>query len=417
MKKLVNIFVFLFVVMFMAAEAAWYGHPSYYQVRNDSIEPDTTTMDSLQLAVYRHNKAIDDSIRADSLNKEKKNSIEAPVEYSANDSIIYDATTKTAYLYGEAKVKYQAMDLASDKVFMNLDSNLVHATGSYADSTETEIIGKPVFMMGQDKYESDTMSMNFKTKKGLIDNVYTEQEDGFLFSERSKRNDNGDFYLEHGRYTTCDAEHPDFYIALSRAKVRPGKDVVFGPAHLVVADVHLPLAIPYGFFPFSKSYSSGFIMPTYGDESARGFYLRDGGYYFAISDKMDLKLLGEIYTKGSWGVSAASNYRKRYRHSGTFYFSYQDTKNGDKGMPDFTEQESFKVQWNHRQDPKANPFSSLSASVNFATSSYERNNLSSLYNPQAMTQSTRTSSVSYSTSFSSIGMNISSTFNKVLKIH
>ena len=411
MKKLVNIFVFLFVVMFMAAEAAWYGHPSYYQVRNDSIEPDTTTMDSLQLAVYRHNKAIDDSIRADSLNKEKKNSIEAPVEYSANDSIIYDATTKTAYLYGEAKVKYQAMDLASDKVFMNLDSNLVHATGSYADSTETEIIGKPVFMMGQDKYESDTMSMNFKTKKGLIDNVYTEQEDGFLFSERSKRNDNGDFYLEHGRYTTCDAEHPDFYIALSRAKVRPGKDVVFGPAHLVVADVHLPLAIPYGFFPFSKSYSSGFIMPTYGDESARGFYLRDGGYYFAISDKMDLKLLGEIYTKGSWGVSAASNYRKRYRHSGTFYFSYQDTKNGDKGMPDFTEQESFKVQWNHRQDPKANPFSSLSASVNFATSSYERNNLSSLYNPQAMTQSTRTSSVSYSTSFSSIGMNISSTFN------
>ena len=193
MKKLVNIFVFLFVVMFMAAEAAWYGHPSYYQVRNDSIGPDTTTMDSLQLAVYRHNKAIDDSIRADSLNKEKKNSIEAPVEYSANDSIIYDATTKTAYLYGEAKVKYQTMDLASDKVFMNLDSNLVHATGSYADSTETEIIGKPVFMMGQDKYESDTMSMNFKTKKGIIDNVYTEQEDGFLFSERSKRNDNGDF--------------------------------------------------------------------------------------------------------------------------------------------------------------------------------------------------------------------------------
>ena len=385
--------------------------PDSASVGDSALLPDTTQMDSLQLAVYRHNKAIDDSIRADSLNRQKKNSIEAPVVYTANDSIVYDAIGKKAYLYGESTVKYQNMDLASDRISINLDSNIVHATGAYTDSTETEIKGKPVFQMGQDTYDSDTMSMNFKTKKGLIGNVRTEQEDGFLFSERSKRNEKGDFFLEHGRYTTCDAEHPDFYIALSRARVRPGKDVVFGPAHLVVADVHLPLAIPYGFFPFSKSYSSGFIMPTYGDESARGFYLRDGGYYFAISDKMDLKLLGEIYTKGSWGVSAASNYRRRYRHSGSFFFSYQDTKNGDKGMPDFNETESFKIQWNHRQDPKANPFSTLSASVNFATTSYERNNLSSLYNPQSLTQSTRTSSVSYSTNFSSIGMTVSTTMN------
>ena len=238
----------------------------------------------------------------------------------------------------------------------------------------------------------------------------------FVFSHQRRLGacqykEKGELFLEHGRYTTCDAEHPDFYIALSRAKVRPGKDVVFGPAYLVVADVPLPLAIPYGFFPFTKSYSSGFIMPSYGDESARGFYLKDGGYYFAMSDKWDLKLLGEIYTKGSWGVSAASNYRKRYKYSGSFYFSYQDTKNGDKGMPDFTEQESFKIQWNHRQDPKANPFSTLSASVNFATSSYERNNLNSMYNPQSMTQSTRTSSVSWSTTFSSLGMTISGTTN------
>ena len=146
--------------------------------------------------------------------------------------------------------------------------------------------------MGSDKYESDTMAFNFKTKKGLISNVYTQQEDGFLRSEISKRSPNGEIFLQHGRYTTCDAKDPDFYIALSRAKVRPGKEVVFGPAYLVVADVPLPFAIPYGFFPFTKSYSSGFIMPTYGDESNRGFYLRDGGYYFAISDKMDLKLLG-----------------------------------------------------------------------------------------------------------------------------
>ena len=228
---------------------------------------------------------------------------------------------------------------------------------------------------------------------------------------RSKRDSSGVIYLQHGRYTTCDDPHPDFYISLSRAKVRPGKDVVFGPAYLVVCDVPMPLAIPYGFFPFTKSYSSGFIMPTYGDESDRGFYLRDGGYYFAISDKWDLKLLGEIYTKGSWGISAASNYRKRYKYSGSFFFSYQDTKTGDKGMPDFAEQESFKIQWSHRQDSKASPFSSLSASVNFASTSYERNNLNSLYNPQTLTQSTRTSSVNWSTGFSSIGMTLSATMN------
>ena len=374
-----------------------------------TLEVDTTAMDSLELAVYRHNRAIDDSIRLDSLNRRRRNGIDSPVEYVASDSIVYYAGTKMAYLYGSSNVKYQNMDLKSEQIHMGLDSSLVHATG-VADSVG-QLTGTPVFQIGSDTYENDTMSFNFKTKKGLIKNVYTQQEDGFLFSEVSKRMDSGEAYLMKGRYTTCDAAHPDFYIAISRAKLRPGKDVVFGPAHLVVCDVPLPLAIPYGFFPFTKSYSSGFIMPTYGDENARGFYLRDGGYYFAISDKIDLKLLGEIYTKGSWGISAATNYRKRYKYSGSFYFGYQDTRNGDKGMPDYTRQESYKLQWSHRQDPKSNPYSSLSASVNFASSSYERNNLTSMYNPQAMTQSTRTSSVSWSTTFSSIGLSLSSTVN------
>ena len=374
---------------------------------------DTTKMDSLQLAIYHHNRAIDDSIRLDSINRQRANGINSPVQYEASDSLVYNAKSKTALLYGQSKVKYENMDLEAEKIHMSLDSSLVHATGTRdtTDSTGHTLVGTPVFSMGQDKYESDTMAFNFKTKKGLISKVYTQQEDGFLQSEISKRSANGDVYLQHGRYTTCDKKHPDFYIALSRGKVRPGKDVTFGPAYLVVADVPLPLAIPYGFFPFTKSYSSGFIMPTYGDESARGFYLRDGGYYFAINDKWDLKLLGEIYTKGSWGLSAASNYNKRYRYSGSFFLSYQNTKTGDKNMPDYSEQKSFKVQWSHRQDAKANPYSSLSASVNFATSSYERNNLNSLYNPQTMTQSTRTSSVNWSTQFSSIGMSLSSTMN------
>jgi len=382
--------------------------------RRDSlgnVAVDTTQMDSLERAIYRHNKVVDDSIRLDSLNRKRSGGIEAPIEYTANDSLVYDARTQTAHLFGSSNVKYQNMDLASDKIYMSLDSSLVHATGTRDSSVKDGVKNKPVFTMGQDKYETDTIAFNFKTKKAYIDNVYTEQEDGFLRGERSKRDSTGVIYLEHGRYTTCDEEHPDFYIALSRARVRPGKDVVFGPAYLVVADVPLPLAIPYGFFPFTKRYSSGFIMPSYGDEQARGFYLKDIGYYFALSDKWDLKLLGEIYTRGSWGFSAASNYRKRYRYNGSFLFSYQDTKTGDKGLPDYARQESFKIQWSHRQDSKANPYSSLAASVNFATSSYERNNLNSLYNPQTLTQSTRTSSVSWSTTFSSIGLTLSATAN------
>lgn len=407
----------LFAFIFVWASIGTLSYPKDKKVRAadtltaDSVpqEPDTTQMDSLQLAIYKYNKAIDDSIALDSANRRKKNGIDAPVHYVANDSLIYEGGSGMAYLYGDANVKYEDMDLKSEEIYMCLDSSLVHARGG-KDSTGVAF-GTPVFVMGKDTYETDSMAFNFKTKKGLISNVYTEQEDGFLTSELSKRNSAGEIFLQHGKYTTCDDPHPDFYLALSRAKVTPGKKVVFGPAYLVVADVPLPFAIPYGFFPFSKSYSSGFIMPTYGDETERGFYLRDGGYYFAISDKMDLKVLGEIYTKGSWGLSAASNYKKRYKYSGSFFASYQNTINGEKNMPDYAKQTSFKIQWSHRQDAKANPFRTLSASVNFATSSYERNNLTSMYNPQSYSQTTRTSSVSMTNTFSSIGMTLSTTMN------
>ena len=424
MRRYSFIALLLCAVLFMMANADYQFRKKHKRASNDSIAInkavrkdsagreiiDTTKMDSLQLAIYRHNKQIDDSIYLDSLNRQKKNGIDAPVTFSANDSMVYDAQNKTAFLYGTSNVKYENMDLKSERIYLNMDSSLVHATG-VRDTATKGLTGTPVFSMGSDNYESDTMAFNFKSKKGLIQNVTTQQQEGFLSSQLSKRNDKGEIFLKHGRYTTCDKDCPDFYIALSRAKVRPGKDVVFGPAYLVVADVPLPLAIPYGFFPFSKKYSSGFIMPSYGDESTRGFYLRDGGYYFALSDKWDLKLLGEIYTKGSWGLSVATNYRKRYRYNGTFYAAYQDTKTGDKGLPDYTRQQSFKIQWSHRQDQKASPYSSLAASVNFATSSYERNNLGSLYNPQTLTQTTRTSSVSWGTNFSSIGLSLSATAN------
>ena len=372
----------------------------------DSLKLDTTKLDSLQLAIQAYNKAVDDSITADSINRTKKNGIDAPVNYVAKDSMVYYANSKRAFLYGKSNVKYENMDLSAANIDMSLDSSVVHATGAM-DTVKKQRYGLPVFLMGEDKYETDTMAFNFKSKRGLIQNAYTHQEDGFLLSERSKRDSEGNFYLKRGRYTTCDDPDPDFYIALTRAKVRPGKDVVFGPAYLVVQDVPLPLAIPYGFFPFTKSYSSGVIMPTYGDEMDRGFYLRDGGYYFAISDKMDLKLLGEVFTKGSWGVSAASNYNVRYKYNGQFFASFQDSRYGDEGI-DQRKEKSFKIQWTHRQDAKANPYTSLTASVNFSSTSYESNNLTSMYNPTTRTQSVRTSSVSWSTTMSSIGLSLSS---------
>lgn len=352
--------------------------------------------------------SLRDSLYKDTVRK-SKSALEEPVSYSAKDSITFDYTNSRAHLFGGSQVNYQNLQLTADDISLSLDSSLVHASGR-PDSTGA-IQGKPLFKQGEDEYEPDRISYNFKTRKAFISNVYTQEGEGFMQSREGKRDSSGVMYVQNGKYTTCDAEHPHFYVSLTRAKMHPGKNVIFGPAYLVVEDVPLPLAIPYGFFPFSSSYKSGFIMPTYGDETTRGFYLRDGGYYFAINDKVDLKVLGEFYTKGSWGLSAQTNYKKRYRFGGNFYFSYQNTKEGEKNMPDYSVSKSFKLTWSHRQDAKANPTQSFSASVNFATSSYERNNLTSMYNPESYTQSTRTSSVSYSKTFSKVGLTLSGTFN------
>lgn len=377
-------------------------------------ESDTTgtkaAADSIPKRAYTilPDTSLRDSLYKDTVRK-SKSALEEPVSYSAKDSITFDYTNSRAHLFGGSQVNYQNLQLTADDISLSLDSSLVHASGR-PDSTGA-IQGKPLFKQGEDEYEPDRISYNFKTRKAFISNVYTQEGEGFMQSREGKRDSSGVMYVQNGKYTTCDAEHPHFYVSLTRAKMHPGKNVIFGPAYLVVEDVPLPLAIPYGFFPFSSSYKSGFIMPTYGDETTRGFYLRDGGYYFAINDKVDLKVLGEFYTKGSWGLSAQTNYKKRYRFGGNFYFSYQNTKEGEKNMPDYSVSKSFKLTWSHRQDAKANPTQTFSASVNFATSSYERNNLTSMYNPESYTQSTRTSSVSYSKSFSKVGLTLSGTFN------
>lgn len=355
----------------------------------------------------RYDSTAIDTTAADSA--KRKPGIDAPVDYECTDSLVYDAETRLVHLYGKAQVKYMDMTLNAAKITMNMDSSMVRAAGER--DTAGILQDKPVYSQGSDNYHSELMAFNFKTKKGYITNVETTQGDGFMQSQHSKRAADGTLYLEHAKYTTCDAKHPHFYIALSRAKVRPGKESVFGPAYLVVADVPLPLAVPYGFLPFNKKYSSGFIMPSYGDETSRGFYLRDGGYYFAINDYMDIKALGEIYTKGSWGLSAETNYRKRYRYNGNFYISFLRTVDGEKNMPDYAVTKSLKVQWTHSKDTKASPNTTFSARVNFASENYERSNLESMYNPLAYTQSTRASSVSFSHTFPSIGLNIAGSTN------
>ena len=342
--------------------------------------------------------------------KRKKDALDDPVIYESNDSMIWN-NGGYASLYGNGKVNYQNVQLTAAVIKMQMDSSLVYADG-VRDSSGVWT-GTPVFVDGSTPYESNHISYNFKTEKGYINEIITQQGEGYMTSSEAKKGPEGEYYIADGVYTTCDQhDDPHFNIRITRAKVRPGRDVIFGPAYLEVMGVPLPLFVPFGFFPFLEGdYASGIIVPTYGDEMERGFYLKDGGYYFALSDYFDLKVLGEIFTKGSWGLSSESKYKKRYKFSGNVYVSQLTTKLGDKGLPDYSVTKNFKFRWTHRQDAKANPYQNFSASVNYATQSYERSNLSSLYNPSLTSQSTRTSSISYSRNFPSIGLSLSSSMN------
>lgn len=323
--------------------------------------------------------------------------IEDIVHYSAKDSIVFYADGH-AYLYGQANVKYQSMELTSDHIELNTDSNMVHALPG-KDSVG-KLINRPVFKDGPDSYESDCIDFNFRTKKGLIRNVVTQQGEGYVTSEKTKKLEDNTFLMKNGKYTTCDEhEHPHFYLNLTKAKVKPGDYIVAGPAYLVIEDVPLPLALPFGFFPFTEKYSSGILMPTFGEESSRGFYLRNGGYYLAINDYVDLAIRGDIYTKGSWALNATSRYKKKYKFNGNFYVGYQSTKTSEKTLPDYVQMNDFKVIWTHSQDPKANPFSTFSASINFTSTSYNKNNTSSHYNPSTYGENNKSSSINYTYKF------------------
>ena len=358
---------------------------------------------------------LDSAMTADTVKIDTKEKLDAAVMYTAKDSIVF-TKDNMGYLYGDADVKYGDLSIKGENIIANLDSSLISATFAL-DSVGKEF-GYPVFNQGGSEYEMKRVKYNFETGKAYINNVITQEGEGHIVANTAKKNADNSFYMVNAKYTTCDLhDHPHFYINLSKAKVRPGKDVVTGPAWLVVADVPLfPVVLPFAFFPFTDSYSSGIIMPSYGDEMERGFYLHNGGYYFAINDYVDLALTGEIYTKGSWGVSARSNYRKRYKYSGNVNANYLSTVIGDRELKDldipgaYSVSKDFRINWTHSQDPKANMYRTLSASVNFSTSRANMHDLNQLYRPSS-SNNTKSSSVNLTQRFPDSPWSLSASMN------
>lgn len=353
-----------------------------------------------------------DTLAVEPTPQPKKEAIDAKIEYSSSDSVVITGKG-IASLFGSGELNYKSMNLTAEYIRMHMDSSTLYAKG-VLDTIVDEWVGKPVFTEGEESYETSEISFNFKTQKAYIRNVITEQGEGFLIADKTKKVEGDVLMMAGGKYTTCDNhDHPHFYLNLTKAKVKPGGYIATGPAYLVVGDVPLPLAIPFGFFPFTDSYSSGLIMPNFGDDYTRGLYFSGLGYYFAINDYVDLQVTGDIYSRGTWAVRAKSKYIKRYKFSGNVAVDYRWDVTGDKDMPDYRVDKNLSVQWSHTQDSKANPYSNFSASVNFKTAGYNRSNINSYYDVQANAENTTSSSVSYTQRFPdspwSLGLSMSLT--------
>lgn len=337
-------------------------------------------------------------VRGDSKEPQKESTLKAPVHYQSKDSMVMMANG-TAYLHGQGELQYENMELESDYIRMNIDSSQIYARGVY-DSLNYEWKGKPVFKDGKDTYQTNEITYNLKTQKGYIRHVVTQQGEGYIIADKTKKVEGDEMMMAGGQYTTCDDhEHPHFYLKMTKAKVKPGEYIATGPAYMVVGDVPLPLAIPFGFFPFNSKYSSGLIMPNFGDDYSRGLYLSNLGYYFAICDYIDLEVTGDIYSRGTWAVRAKSKYAWRYHFSGSLGLDYRNDVTSEKGMPDYAVKKSFSVNWSHSQDSKANPYCTFSASVNFKTSGYNRNNINGYYNPNIYSENTQSSTLNYTQRF------------------
>ena len=322
--------------------------------------------------------------------------IDAEVKYSATDSIDFDMLTQKTYLYGNAEVSYQEVLLKAHTIVLDMDSSTALAYGT-RDSLNNEV-GLPVFTDPSGEYTMRRMKYNFQSEKAIIEHIVTEQGEGFVVGSKAKKIEDDSYCMKNARYTTCDHhDHPHFYLNLTKAKVIPGEKTVTGLAYLVVEDVVLPIGVPFAMIPSTSSYSSGFLFPSYRDEQTRGFGLTDGGYYWAASDYFDFTIKGDIFTNGSWAMRTGTNYKYRYKYSGRFNFQYINNVFSEKDLPDYRVTKDMSIAWTHRQDAKANPYQTFSASVNFSTSSFDQNNINNLYNPSNNNISTNTkrSSISY----------------------
>lgn len=337
-----------------------------------------------------------DTIAIDTMTKNKSSqAIKSKVEAEAQDSIMFDLTEQKIYLFNKAELRYEQIELKAAYVEINFEKSIAFAKGM--KDTTGKVVGEPVFTEKGQSYKSETMKYNYDTKKGLIYKVFTEDGDGYLHGETIKKMENDEINIKSGSYTTCNHEdHPHFEFRYHKSKVIPGKKIITGPAYLTIEGVPTPLFIPFGIFPNEKGQRSGIVIPTYGESSNRGFYFENGGYYWAINDYLDLKLVGDIYTRGSWAVKPSMRYRKRYKYSGSLNLTYAINKVGQKGSSDFSESKDFAIRWNHNQDPKARPNSKFSANVNIVSNQYN------VYNPsstQDFLSNTFQSSVAYQTNF------------------
>ena len=347
-----------------------------------------------------------DTITQDSA-AEPKPLFEDLITYNADDSIHFSIDGKKMFLYGNAYVKYITTELKANYIELDMEKKLAYATGT-PDSTG-KLVGTPDFTDNGQAFQGIEMRYNFDTKKGLVTDIVTQQGEGYLQGEITKKQNDSVYCVKKGMYTTCDQhDHPHFGIRMTKAKMIKDKKVITGPAYLEFEGIPLPLAIPFGFFPISKKGTSGIIMPTYGEERMRGFNLRNGGYYFYISDHVDLTLTGDIYSNGSWALGAASNYKKRYKFSGQFQGNISKNYVSEKGLPDYEESQDWSLRWNHSQDSKANPYATFSASVDMSSSSNNRYNPSS-YND--IVNQRKQSSISWSKKWPDSPFSMSGSFS------
>ncbi len=357
----------------------------------DSI---STTSDSLKV----------DTIAFPDIKKQKhgkSKDFDVPVYYNSDDSLLNDMRNRKAFLYGNAVVKYEDMTINAAFIEVDLDKKEVYA---YGRTDGDSIVGKPEFNQGDETFVADTIRYNFNSKKGIIKNVTTEYDGAYLIGGKTKLHENKHVHMTHGKFTTCDLPDPHFYFNLSKAIVIPDDKIISGPANLVIEDIPTPIGIPFGFFPNKKGGTSGILIPEFGDEENRGFFLRNGGYYWAINDYVDLSLLGDIYSKGSWGAGMIMNYKLRYKFNGSLSFKYNRNIFGYRGLSNFSASNQYALRWKFTQDSKANPNSTFSADVNMSSTDYDKYNS---YNVNNYMTSTKQSSVSYSYVFPNTPLSMS----------